>query len=85
MTPFRVLEEHWKVGDVAAAFGISERTAYRWWLARWRYQSIACSSSINGTTAVSSEDLHTLRRVGCQNSITLLTLEFARSVPQLAP
>jgi transposase InsO family protein len=31
----RVLEEHWKVDDVAAAFGISERTAYRW-LARWR-------------------------------------------------
>lgn len=31
----RVLEEHWKVTDVAAAFGISERTAYRW-LARWR-------------------------------------------------
>jgi transposase len=31
----RVLEEHWKVGDVAVAFGISERTVYRW-LARWR-------------------------------------------------
>jgi transposase InsO family protein len=31
----RVLEEHWKVTEVAAAFGISERTAYRW-LARWR-------------------------------------------------
>jgi transposase InsO family protein len=31
----RVLEEHWKVADVAAAFGISERTVYRW-LARWR-------------------------------------------------
>lgn len=31
----RVLEEHWKVADAAAAFGISERTAYRW-LARWR-------------------------------------------------
>jgi len=31
----RVLEEHWKIVDVAAAFGISERTAYRW-LARWR-------------------------------------------------
>jgi transposase InsO family protein len=31
----RVLEGHWKVDDVAAAFGISERTAYRW-LARWR-------------------------------------------------
>jgi transposase InsO family protein len=31
----RVLEERWKVTDVAAAFGISERTAYRW-LARWR-------------------------------------------------
>jgi transposase InsO family protein len=31
----RVLEEHWKVSEVAAAFGISERTVYRW-LARWR-------------------------------------------------
>jgi transposase InsO family protein len=31
----RVLEEHWKVADVAAALGISERTVYRW-LARWR-------------------------------------------------
>jgi len=31
----RVLEERWKVADVAVAFGISERTAYRW-LARWR-------------------------------------------------
>jgi transposase InsO family protein len=31
----RVLEEHWKVADAAAAFGISERTVYRW-LARWR-------------------------------------------------
>jgi len=66
----RVLEEHWKVGDVAAAFGISERTAYRW-LARWRYQSIACSSSINETTAVSSEDLHTLRRLTDQTIATL--------------
>jgi transposase InsO family protein len=31
----RVLEEHWRVADAAAAFGISERTVYRW-LARWR-------------------------------------------------
>lgn len=31
----RVLEESWKVADVAAAFAISERTAYRW-LARFR-------------------------------------------------
>jgi transposase InsO family protein len=31
----RVLEQQWKVADVAASFGISERTAYRW-LARWR-------------------------------------------------
>src|SRR6266542_3359779 len=31
----RVLEERWKVADAAAAFGISERTVYRW-LARWR-------------------------------------------------
>jgi transposase InsO family protein len=31
----RVLEEHWKISDVAAALGVSERTAYRW-LARWR-------------------------------------------------
>jgi transposase InsO family protein len=31
----RVLEEHWRIADVAVAFGISERTAYRW-LARWR-------------------------------------------------
>jgi transposase InsO family protein len=31
----RVLEESWKVADVAAAQGVSERTVYRW-LARWR-------------------------------------------------
>jgi transposase InsO family protein len=31
----RVLEEDWKVPDVAAAFEVSDRTAYRW-LARWR-------------------------------------------------
>jgi transposase InsO family protein len=31
----RVLGEHCKVADVAAGFGISERTVYRW-LARWR-------------------------------------------------
>ncbi len=31
----RVLEERLKIADVAAGFGISERTAYRW-LARWR-------------------------------------------------
>jgi transposase InsO family protein len=31
----RVVEEHWKIADVAAAFGISERTVYRW-LKRWR-------------------------------------------------
>jgi transposase InsO family protein len=31
----RVLEESWKVADVAAALGVSERTVYRW-LARWR-------------------------------------------------
>lgn len=31
----RILEEGWKVADAAAAFGISERTVYRW-IARWR-------------------------------------------------
>jgi transposase InsO family protein len=31
----RVIEEHARVADVAAAMGVSERTAYRW-LARWR-------------------------------------------------
>ena len=31
----RVLEESWKVADVAVAMGVSERTAYRW-LARFR-------------------------------------------------
>ena len=31
----RVLDEGWNVADVAAAMGVSERTAYRW-LARWR-------------------------------------------------
>jgi transposase InsO family protein len=31
----RVVEERWKVAEVAVAFGISERTVYRW-LARWR-------------------------------------------------
>jgi transposase InsO family protein len=31
----RIRQEGWKVADVAAAFGVSERTVYRW-LARWR-------------------------------------------------
>jgi transposase InsO family protein len=31
----RVLEENWRVAEVAAALGVSERTVYRW-LARWR-------------------------------------------------
>lgn len=31
----RVIEEHWKIADVAVALGVSERTVYRW-LARWR-------------------------------------------------
>jgi transposase InsO family protein len=31
----RVLEEQWKVADVAAAQGVSQRTVYRW-VARWR-------------------------------------------------
>jgi transposase InsO family protein len=31
----RVLQERWKVREVAAAQGVSERTVYRW-LARWR-------------------------------------------------
>lgn len=31
----RVLEEGWKIADAAAAFGVSERTVYRW-VARWR-------------------------------------------------
>jgi transposase InsO family protein len=31
----RVIEEQGKVAEVAAGFGVSERTAYRW-LARWR-------------------------------------------------
>jgi transposase InsO family protein len=31
----RVLEERWKIADVAVALGVSERTVYRW-LARWK-------------------------------------------------
>jgi transposase InsO family protein len=31
----RVLEEHWTFADAADAFGVSERTAYRW-VRRWR-------------------------------------------------
>jgi transposase InsO family protein len=31
----RVLEEHWTYADVADAFGVHERTAYRW-VRRWR-------------------------------------------------
>ena len=31
----RVLVERWSIAEVAVAFGISERTVYRW-LARWR-------------------------------------------------
>lgn len=36
----RVLEEHWSVSSVAVAFGISERTVYKW-LARYRAHGIA--------------------------------------------
>jgi transposase InsO family protein len=31
----RVVEDRWKIGEVASGFGVSERTVYRW-LARWR-------------------------------------------------
>ena len=31
----RIRQEGWKVTEVATAFGVSERTVYRW-LARWR-------------------------------------------------
>ena len=31
----RVLEEHWTFADAAEAFGVSERTAYRW-VRRWK-------------------------------------------------
>lgn len=44
----RVLEEHWKVADVAAALGISERTVYRW-LARWRGGDRRPGSADQGT------------------------------------
>ena len=37
----RVVEDHEKVADVAAGFGVSERTAYRW-LARWRGGIASC-------------------------------------------
>jgi transposase InsO family protein len=36
----RVVEEHWPVSAVAVAFGISERTVYKW-LARFRAEGIA--------------------------------------------
>ena len=36
----RVLHEHWPVSAVAIAFGISERTVYKW-LARYRTQGVA--------------------------------------------
>jgi transposase InsO family protein len=36
----RVVEEHWPVGAVAVAFGISERTVYKW-LARFRAEGVA--------------------------------------------
>ena len=33
----RVMHEHWPVGAVATAFGVSQRTVYKW-LARHRAQ-----------------------------------------------
>lgn len=36
----RVLREHWPVSAVAIAFGVSERTAYKW-LARYRAEGVA--------------------------------------------
>lgn len=36
----RVIEEHWPAGAVALAFGISERTVYKW-LARYRAEGVA--------------------------------------------
>jgi transposase len=36
----RVLREHWPVSAVAIAFGVSERTVYKW-LARYRAEGVA--------------------------------------------
>ena len=36
----RVLREHWPVSAVAIAFGVSERTVYKW-LARYRAEGLA--------------------------------------------
>jgi transposase len=36
----RVLQEHWPVNAVAMAFGVSERTVYKW-LARYRAEGAA--------------------------------------------
>ena len=36
----RVVREHWTVGAVALAFGVSERTVYKW-LARYRAEGVA--------------------------------------------
>ena len=40
MLVHRVLREHWPVSAVASAFGISERTVYKW-LARYRARGAA--------------------------------------------
>src|SRR6266566_8167220 len=36
----RVLREHWPVSAIAIAFGVSERTVYKW-LARYRAEGLA--------------------------------------------
>ena len=36
----RVLEKHWPVSAVALAFGVSQRTVYKW-LARYRAEGMA--------------------------------------------
>ena len=39
MLVHRVLREHWSVSAVALAFGVSERTVYKW-VARYRAEGV---------------------------------------------
>ncbi len=81
----RVLEERWKVADVAAAFGISERTVYRW-LARWRAgdrrlvdRSSAPRRVPRRTPRVVEREIERLRRLRFTSTRIAATLRMAVS------
>ena len=81
----RVLEEQWKIRDVAAAFAISERTVYRW-LARWRAgdQRLLDRSSAprrvpRRTPRVLEREIEQLRRLRFTSTRIAATLRMAVS------